>query len=104
MIRALIDAASADAERARESGDDARAEAAAIDLDARDASGAGSTALLQAAYFGRTAVAKVLLEAGADPTLRDVDGKSAADWAASEGHAELAAILRRAASEGGSGG
>ena len=94
----IVDAASADAKRARERGDDARAEAAAIDLDARDMSGAGSTALLQAAYFGRTAVVEALLEAGADPTLLDVDGKSPADWAASEGHAELAKILRRAAS------
>ena len=96
MIRALR-CRGADA-GAREGGDDA--EAAAIDRRARRGR-RGSAALLQAAYFGRTAVAKVLLEAGADPTLRDVDGKSPADWAASEGHAELAAILPRAANEGG---
>ena len=68
----------------------------AVDVDARDKYGAGSTALLQAAYFGHGETVDALLEAGADPTLRDVDGKSPADWAAHEGHADLAETLERA--------
>lgn len=67
-----------------------------VDVDARDKYGAGSTALLQAAYFGHGETVDALLEAGADPTLRDVDGKSPADWAAHEGHADLAETLERA--------
>ena len=83
-------AAGRDAEHA---GDPA---AAAVDVDARDRWGAGATALLQAADFGHGATVDALLAAGADPTLRDVDGQSAADWAAHEGHDDLAEKLGRA--------
>ena len=36
---------------------------------------------------------RLLLEHGADPTLRDRAGRTARDWALAKGHADLAAQL-----------
>jgi ankyrin repeat protein len=46
-----------------------------------------------AANFGRLAVAKRLLEGGADATLRNKDGKTAVDYARQRGKSEVVALL-----------
>ncbi len=51
------------------------------------------TALHRAALDGRLAIAKRLLEGGADPTLRDKYGKTAIDWARENGKSEVVALL-----------
>ncbi|XP_060532522.1 E3 ubiquitin-protein ligase Ufd4 isoform X2 [Cylas formicarius] len=59
--------------------------------------GQRSSSLHYAACFGRPAIAKVLLKFGANPDLRDEDGKTPLDKArerADEGHREVAAILQ----------
>eukprot|EP00900_Chrysochromulina_parva_P014347 jgi/Chrpa1/22913/Chrysochromulina_OHIO_Genome00023885-RA len=52
----------------------------------------GLTALHWATY-GHPAIAKRLLEGGADPTLRTRDGKTAIDWARERGKSEVVALL-----------
>ncbi|KZC09014.1 E3 ubiquitin-protein ligase HECTD1, partial [Dufourea novaeangliae] len=59
--------------------------------------GQRSSSLHYAACFGRPAIAKVLLKHGANPDLRDEDGKTPLDKArerVDEGHREVAAILQ----------
>ena len=59
--------------------------------------GQRSSSLHYAACFGRPQVAKVLLRYGANPDLRDEDGKTPLDKARErndEGHREVAAILQ----------
>ncbi|XP_011314687.1 E3 ubiquitin-protein ligase HECTD1 isoform X8 [Fopius arisanus] len=59
--------------------------------------GQRSSSLHYAACFGRPAIAKVLLRHGANPDLRDEDGKTPLDKArerSDEGHREVAAILQ----------
>jgi ankyrin repeat protein len=46
-----------------------------------------------AANFGHLAIAKRLLEGGADPTLRNKDGKTAVDYARQRGKSEVVALL-----------
>ena len=53
----------------------------------------GHTALHLAAYNGYLASATRLLEGGADLTLRANDGKTALDWARSQGKSEVVALL-----------
>ena len=53
----------------------------------------GYTALHCAAYWGRLAITELLLELGADPTLRCKDGKTALDYAREEGKSEVVALL-----------
>lgn len=58
--------------------------------------GQRSSSLHYAACFGRPGIAKVLLKHGANPDLRDEDGKTALDKARErpdEGHREVASIL-----------
>ena len=52
-----------------------------------------STALHHAADNGRLAIAKRLLEGGADVTLRDIIGKTALDRARERGKSEVVALL-----------
>ena len=52
--------------------------------------------LSAAAEQGHEKVVQLLLEAGADPTIRNRAGNSAKDYAQAAGHGEIAAILRRA--------
>ena len=58
----------------------------------------GDTALMWAAYNGQAECARLLLEAGADATLRatggDDEGKTALEQAEAAGEAEVAALLR----------
>jgi len=54
------------------------------------------TPLMLAAEFNRAESVEVLLEAGADATLRYIDGRSPADWAKSYGHTALVAPLQQA--------
>ncbi len=54
----------------------------------------GYTPLHQAASAGKTAAAEMLLAAGAEPSLRCDQGKTAADYAEAKGHVELAKRLR----------
>lgn len=59
--------------------------------------GQRSSSLHYAACFGRPAIAKVLLRHGANPELRDEDGKTPLDKArerVDEGHREVATILQ----------
>jgi ankyrin repeat protein len=53
----------------------------------------GFTPLMSAAQNGDTEVARLLLAHGADPSLRDDEGRSAADHARTAGHPEIAALL-----------
>lgn len=56
----------------------------------------GCTALMLAAEGGHEAIARRLLAAGADPSLADAHGRTAADYAAEAGHQSLAELLRNA--------
>ncbi len=47
----------------------------------------------KAALYGHPAIAKRLLEGGADPTLRTKDGRTAIDIARQEGKSEVVALL-----------
>ena len=52
------------------------------------------TPLMHAAAEGQLEVVKILLEAGADPSLKDVDGDTAESFATQNGHNEVAGLLR----------
>ena len=51
------------------------------------------TALHYAAFWGHFAIAKRLLEGGADWTLKTNSGKTALDYARQYGHSEVVALL-----------
>ena len=53
--------------------------------------------LMHAAAEGHMSVVKILLKAGADMTLKDVDGDDAASFARQSGHVEVAKFLDEAA-------
>jgi ankyrin repeat protein len=48
---------------------------------------------MRAAAGGHVDVVRALLEAGADPTLRDANGRNAADLARQFGYADVLALL-----------
>lgn len=52
------------------------------------------TLLLLAAKAGQTDICRLLIESGADPTLRDADGNDALSAATRNRHAEAAGVLR----------
>ncbi|MCD0459592.1 ankyrin repeat domain-containing protein [Roseiconus lacunae] len=54
------------------------------------------TALMVAAAEGNLEVAKVLLRKGADPTMKDIDGDTALDFAQEKGKPELVQLLSEA--------
>jgi len=59
--------------------------------------GLRSSSLHYAACFGRTAIVQILLKHGANPVLRDDEGKTPLDKAQekiTEGHREVVAILK----------
>src|SRR3546814_16476482 len=49
----------------------------------------GTTPLMMAAYSDSRAMVKLLLDAGADATMRNLDKKNAADWARDKGFNDL---------------
>ena len=53
----------------------------------------GKTALMFAAMFNRSEILRLLIERGADPAARDVDGLSALDVARRMGANDTAALL-----------
>ncbi len=59
-----------------------------------NATGGYGTLLNAAAYNGQTGAAQVLLELGADRTIRNKNGLTPAEMAEAQGHKELAALLR----------
>lgn len=56
----------------------------------------GWTALIWAAKQGHTETVEVLLRHGADRTLKDFDGRTAADWAQQAAHVKALALLQPA--------
>jgi thioredoxin-related protein len=70
---------------------------AGADPNARDAGGV--TPLMLAAAAGREANVELLRAAGARIDMKDYQGSSVADWAAREGHTELARRLEEALSK-----
>jgi hypothetical protein len=61
--------------------------------DVQMANGEGRTALIAAGMHGDTAMAKFLLQRGADRSHRDQKGKTALDYAREEGQLELVGLL-----------
>ena len=57
----------------------------------------GATALFLAALHGRGDYVRLLLEAGADPTIPNNGGKVARDAALEEGYPKVAALIPAAA-------
>jgi ankyrin repeat protein len=53
-----------------------------------DANSVGWTAMMLAARDGHPGALRLLLEANADPTLRDREGRSALDWALASAHSD----------------
>jgi len=51
------------------------------------------TALMFAAAEGCDKVAEILIERGADPKAKDIDGDTAIDFARQNGHEELAKMI-----------
>ena len=72
--------------------------AALLDSGAADlvdaVGGNGFTALICAAAFGHAECVRLLLEVGADASLRGKDSRTALEHAEARGHAEVAALLR----------
>jgi ankyrin repeat protein len=48
---------------------------------------------MMAALFGRIDVVRLLVAHGADPTLKDLSGNTAAGLARQQGNAEMAALI-----------
>lgn len=61
--------------------------------DVNERTGGGQTPLILATIFNHTHLVPVLLDAGADPQLRDNLGLNAIDWAQRRGANELIAVL-----------
>ena len=61
--------------------------------DVNETTGGGQTALILAVIFGRTNLVRLLMNAGADPQLRDNLGLNAIEWAQRRGLTEAVAIL-----------
>ena len=61
--------------------------------DVNESTNGGQTALILAVVFGHTSLVRMLMNAGADPKLRDNLGLSAIEWAQRRGLNEAYAIL-----------
>ena len=64
---------------------------AGADVDATK--GMNRTPLMIAGEFNRVEIAQALLDAGADATIRYIDGRTASGWAKQYGHAALESTL-----------
>ncbi len=64
------------------------------------ATAAGLTPLIEAAAWGRTGVARVLIEAGADPDARHRELGTALDAAQRNGHRDIVEMLRHRGAKG----
>jgi len=53
----------------------------------------GTTPLMMAAHYGSVNAVKLLLESGADPTLKNIQGLSALDFANSANRSDSAAVI-----------
>ena len=73
----------------------------AAGADATAKTSGGITALHNAAYSGPDdpSLAGVLLGAGCDPAAKNVDGKTALDWAKEKNKPRMAALLEAAAAD-----
>jgi ankyrin repeat protein len=49
-----------------------------------------------AASYGQDEAVALLLERGADPSIKDIDGVTASGWAAKNGRENLVVLLREA--------
>ena len=67
--------------------------------DVNETTGGGQTALILAVIFGHTNLVKLLMNAGADPQLRDNLGLNAIEWAQRRGLTEALAILKNSHGE-----
>jgi ankyrin repeat protein len=56
----------------------------------------GGTALMWAGVYGHDEAARVLMENGADPALKDEEGMTASAWAAKNKRDDMARLLRDA--------
>ncbi|MCZ6507031.1 MAG: ankyrin repeat domain-containing protein [Acidobacteria bacterium] len=65
------------------------------DVDAPIAGAEPGVLLRSAAYGGQLPLVAMLLEKGADRDLRNSDGMTALDYATTQGHAEVAELLRQ---------
>src|SRR5437899_3853647 len=82
-------------------GDAARVEALVREgANVNAATASGLTPLIEAAAGGRTGVARVLIEAGADPDARHRELGTALDAAQRNGHREIVEMLRRRGARG----
>lgn len=63
-----------------------------FDINSKDL--AGDTALIVAIKNDQTQITKLLLELGADKSLKDAEGKTAYDYAVERGFVELAELLK----------
>jgi ankyrin repeat protein len=53
----------------------------------------GDTALIKAAYEGHEGCVRLLVEAGADRSIKGYRGRTALDYATEQGHTAIQAIL-----------
>ena len=84
--------------RAIQKGDEAAiTRLASQDVDLNQTGQSGATPLHLAAVYGHTETAKLLLDAGDDPTARDQQGRTPEDIARKQGHPALADRLHEAA-------
>ena len=67
-----------------------RRQGANIDCQTND----GFTPLHRAAFYGHERLARFLVLAGADQSIKDSDGQTAFDVAVTEGRTEIAQVLR----------
>ncbi len=63
-------------------------------VDAVSKEDRGATTLMIAAGCGYVKAARILLDAGADPTIKDEDGRDALAEAEKNGHAEIASMIK----------
>ena len=64
------------------------------DMDRRTGDDEESTALMYAVFFNYRMVVKVLLEAGADPNIKDVHGYTALDWSKYFNYRRISKMLK----------